>query len=91
MSMRMLKACSRSCAVRQNTYESMTALAAAARECSTREGYAAFLSRTFPAPVEVILAEDGILLKLHKSGCTCPVASALERNTDMMCGVHART
>ena len=79
----LIERCGAGCARRQNAAEGMEALRERAVGCKTRADYVAFLSRTMPVQVED--AGDGIVMRLGKKECTCPMASAIHANKEMLC------
>ena len=79
----LLECCGKGCAQRKNAEEGILRLKAAAAQCITRSDYAAFLNSALP--VTVTEAEDGIVMRLGKTECSCPMAKDLSQNTDMLC------
>ena len=58
-------------------------LRAAASHCKTRADYVEFLNNAIPVHIEE--AEDGILMHLGKTECSCPMAKELTKNVDILC------
>lgn len=79
----LVECCGRGCAKRKNAKEGILQLKAAASNCKTKADYAAFLNSAMP--VTITEAEDGIIMYLGKTECSCPMAKELSRNTDMLC------
>ena len=80
---KLLEGCGWGCAMRKNTPANMEQLRQAAANCKTRSDYAAFLNELMPVRIEE--AEDGIVMHLGKTECSCPVAKDLTQNTEMLC------
>lgn len=80
---RMIECCGKGCADRKNAENGMLRLKAAASKCKTRADYAAFLNEAMP--VTITEAQDGIIMHLGKSKCSCPMASEISQNSDMLC------
>ncbi|MCI9458301.1 MAG: hypothetical protein HFE44_15250 [Oscillospiraceae bacterium] len=80
----MIESCGKGCAARKNANTAMAELKSAASDCKTRADYVSFLNGIMPAPVSVTEAEDGIIFHLGKSACTCPMASEISQNSDML-------
>lgn len=80
---RLIECCGEGCAKRKNAEEGILQLKAAASKCKTRSDYAAFLNSVMP--VTVTEAEDGIVMHLGKTECSCPMAGEIARNADMLC------
>lgn len=79
----MIESCGERCAVRKSAEEEILKMKAAASNCRTRADYVAFLKNVMP--IEIEEAEDGIILHLGKNACSCPMASELSKNADMLC------
>ena len=79
----LVQACGKGCAMRKNAPANMENLWQAAAHCKTRADYAAFLNDLMPVRIEE--AEDGIVMHLDKTECSCPMAKELTKNTDMLC------
>ena len=45
--------------------------------------YATFLRKVIPVQIEEV--DDGIVMRLGKTGCTCPMASEIHANKEMLC------
>lgn len=75
--------CGKGCAMRKNAPASMEQLRQAAAHCKTRADYAKFLDELMPVRIEAV--EDGIVMYLGKTECSCPMAKELTKNTDMLC------
>ena len=56
---------------------------AAASNCKTLADYVAFLNEVMPVTIKE--AEDGIVMHLCKEKCSCPMASEVSKNADMLC------
>lgn len=69
---KLLECCGRGCAVRSGHIDGLAALGPAARGCRTHAERVAFLKEALPLDVED--AGDGVVIRLHKSSCTCPMA-----------------
>lgn len=78
-----IECCGRGCAARKNVQEEIFQLKASASNCKTRADYVAFLNESIP--VTITEAEDGIVMHLGKDKCSCPIASELSKNADMLC------
>ncbi len=78
-----LTCCGRRCAERKNFRDGMAQLRVAACNCKTRADYAEFLNNAMPVHIEE--TEDGILMHLGKTECSCPMAKELTKHTDMLC------
>ena len=68
---------------RQNAFEGMEVLRKQASGCKTRSDYAAFLRQVMPVQIEEV--DDGIVMRLGKKSCTCPMASEIHANKEMLC------
>ena len=79
----MVACCGKGCAMRKNAPANMEQLRQAAAHCKTRADYAAFLNDLMPVRIEE--AQDGIVMHLGKTECSCPIAKELTKNTDMLC------
>lgn len=79
----LIERCGVGCARRQNALEGIEALKEQAADCMTKADYAAFLQRTLPVQVEEV--SDGLVMWLGKKGCTCPMASEIHANKEMLC------
>ena len=79
----MIQCCGKGCAMRKNAPRSMENLRKQAEHCKTFADYAAFLSNLMPIHIEA--AEDGIVMHLGKTECSCPMSKELTKNTDMLC------
>ena len=80
-SISILECCGRGCAIQNGHLEGMKPLQETARACSTRSERIAFMKETFPFDVEEV--SDGILIRFHKEGCTCPMAPKI--SNPMLC------
>ena len=80
---RLVECCGRGCARRKKAEEVILQLKDAASNCKTRADYAAFLNNAMP--ITVAEAEDGIILHLGKTECSCTMAKNLSQNSDMLC------
>lgn len=81
----MIECCGKGCAARKNADTAMAQLKSAASNCKTLADYVSFLSGVMPASVTVTETEDGIIFRLGKSSCTCPLATEISQNADMLC------
>lgn len=79
----MIESCGVGCAKRQNAFESMEFLRKQAVGCHTKSAYAAFMKKNLPLKIEEV--DDGIILHLGKSRCTCPMADDIHENKEMLC------
>lgn len=79
----MLECCGKGCAARKKAEDGILQLKAAASTCATLTDYAAFLNENMP--VKITEAEDGIVMHLGKEKCSCPMASEISKNADMLC------
>ena len=59
----------KACADSQKAIQGMQQLHEAANDCRTKADFAAFMKKTLPIDIEE--ADDGIIMHLHKEGCTC--------------------
>ena len=79
----MIEDCGKKCAERKSAVSHMAQLKAAAADCKTRSDYVEFLNQHMPVHIEE--AEDGIVMHLGKTECSCPMAKELSHNTEMLC------
>lgn len=79
----MVECCGKACAARKNAETGILQLKASASDCKTRADYAAFLSKALS--IIVTEAEDGIIIHLNKTGCSCPISADISQNADMLC------
>ena len=79
----LIECCGAGCAKRQNAFEGMETLRKQASNCKTRSDYATFLRQVIPVQIEEV--DDGIVMRLGKTGCTCPMASEIHANGEMLC------
>ncbi len=82
-SISLIECCGAGCAKRQNAFEGMEVLRKQASGCKTRSDYAAFLRQVMPVQIEEV--DDGIVMWLGKKSCTCPMASEIHANREMLC------
>ena len=61
----------------------MEKLRQAAAYCKSYSDYVAFLNEMLPIHIEEV--EDGIVMRLNKTKCSCPIAKELRKNADMLC------
>ena len=54
-----------------------------ATNCNTRADYVALLNENIPVTIREV--EDGIIMHLGKEKCSCPIASEISKNEDMLC------
>ena len=80
---KMIESCGKGCAFRKDAPASMEKLRQSASNCKTRSDYAEFLNELMP--VQIDEDEDGIVMHLGKTECSCPVAKELTKNADMLC------
>lgn len=83
MAVHMIECCGKGCAARKNAEKGIIQLKTAAIKCKTRADYTEFLNEVMS--VTVTEAEDGIILHLGKDKCSCPMASEISKNADMLC------
>ena len=67
-----LRNCGRACAIRKGHVAAMKALNAAATSCESRADYVKFLQDHLPG-CAVEEAPDGIIVRLNKTQCGCPM------------------
>lgn len=79
----MIECCGKGCAARKGAEEDMIRLKTASSNCTTRADYVTFLNDVLSITIDE--AEDGIILHLGKEKCSCPMATELSKNTDMLC------
>ena len=79
----LIESCGVGCARRQHAFEDMKTLGEQASGCKTKEDYVAFLRHALPLHIED--ADDGIIIYLGKKECTCPMASEIHANKEMLC------
>lgn len=65
------------CADNQNAIEGMKALAKAAENCKTKDDYVSFMKNALHIDAEEVV--DGIILRLHKTGCTCSNPECIQK------------
>ena len=82
---KLMESCGRRCAEHRGEMEGIKELKNAAAHCQTREDYADFLNKLLPDPVNVEAVHDGIIMKLGKDDCTCPMASEITENGEALC------
>ena len=75
--------CGENCARRQGVFAAMDALREQAKGCTTKEDYATFLHENLH--LDAIADEEGIVLRLHKTGCSCPMYPAVQSPTLCEC------
>ena len=80
---KLLRSCGEKCAARQNLSAYFEGLRREASACRTRADHAAFLKAHMS--VDVSEAEDGILLLLGKTKCSCPMADKLAKDAGALC------
>ena len=80
---KVIESCGKGCAARKDAENGILQLKASASSCRTMADYADFLRKTMPVRIEE--AEDGIILHLGKTSCSCPMAAELTKNTDILC------
>ncbi|MBC5997512.1 hypothetical protein EAI30_09530 [Romboutsia ilealis] len=79
----MIEFCGKACASRKNAEEGMRQLKVSATNCNTRADYVALLNENIPVTIREV--EDGIIMHLGKEKCSCPIASEISKNEDMLC------
>lgn len=82
---RMIERCGAGCAARKDAEAGILQLRAAAADsgCETRADHAAFLAGALSVAVEE--AEGGIVMRLGKERCSCPMALELPEDAGMLC------
>lgn len=80
---KLLEDCGKCCAIRKKAINSQEKLREKASACCTRSDFVAFLNEQLP--VSFTEAEDGIIMRLGKDQCSCPMSSQLTKNTDALC------
>lgn len=78
---KLLEGCGKKCALRQNAMEYMAKLRESAAHCRTRADYVEFLRSKMP--IDITEAEDGIVMRLGKKQCTCPMVGELNANGNL--------
>ncbi len=79
----LLESCGKKCALRQNIFPFFERLRDEASDCKTRADYVAFLKKRMPLDIEE--AEDGIILRLGKDKCSCPMAEEVAPDAGALC------
>ena len=80
---KLVESCGAKCAARQNVSAYFEQLRSEASGCKTRADYVAFLKEHMP--IDISEAEDGIVMRLGKSKCTCPMAEQIAKDAGARC------
>ena len=83
MAIRMIECCGKGCAIRQNAEKAMLQLKESASNCKTLADYVAFLNDNLSMKATEV--ENGIVLHLGKEKCSCPIATEISINKEMLC------
>ena len=73
--------CGEGCARRKGVFAAMDALREQAKGCTTKEDYATFLCKSLH--LDAVIDDEGIVLRLHKTACSCPMYPAVQ--SPMLC------
>ena len=73
---------SEECISLANAYDGMKQLRELAKDCKSLDDYCRFFKNVLKMDVEI---DNGLILRLHKKECTCPLAHLLKNGKEKMC------